>query len=301
MSNHKKISITKKRYTFGLALLFLGPIMLIAFGFTGDDDFSLAKQQILLRKIGHEILLHSGDSTSRVLPIKKIADGQYQLQFEKEFTFQPDSLVRITRRELEKDDLAANYVVNVRSCDGEGVLFGYAIFKTKQDSLIPCSGRMQPKGCYLVEIKFEKSEMVSLRKAYLIGGFSLFAILGLLLITPFRIRKRDSGSIIVESGTLQVGNTIFDPGKRLIVTFGVETELTPKENKLFRIFAASPNTIIERSRLQKEIWEDEGVIVGRSLDVFVSKLRKKLESDQSIQIVNIHGKGYRLETNDNQQ
>jgi DNA-binding response OmpR family regulator len=52
---------------------------------------------------------------------------------------------------------------------------------------------------------------------------------------------------------------------------------------------------VERSRIQKEIWEDEGVIVGRSLDVFISKLRKKLELDERVKIVVIRGMGYRLE------
>jgi len=61
------------------------------------------------------------------------------------------------------------------------------------------------------------------------------------------------------------------------------------------IFALSPNEMIERSRLQKEIWEDEGVIVGRSLDMFISKLRKKLELDPNCKIVAIRGKGYKLE------
>lgn len=52
---------------------------------------------------------------------------------------------------------------------------------------------------------------------------------------------------------------------------------------------------IERSRLQKEIWEDEGGIAGRSLDMFISKLRKKLEFDPNIRLVVIRGKGYKLE------
>ncbi|MDQ1149658.1 DNA-binding response OmpR family regulator [Sphingobacterium zeae] len=54
--------------------------------------------------------------------------------------------------------------------------------------------------------------------------------------------------------------------------------------------------MIIRSRLQKEIWEDEGVIVGRSLDMFISKLRKKLETVPDINIVVVRGKGYKLET-----
>jgi DNA-binding response OmpR family regulator len=57
----------------------------------------------------------------------------------------------------------------------------------------------------------------------------------------------------------------------------------------------SPNQTIARTRLQKEIWEDEGIIVGRSLDMFISKLRKKLEFDPNIKITVVRGKGYKLE------
>jgi DNA-binding response OmpR family regulator len=71
--------------------------------------------------------------------------------------------------------------------------------------------------------------------------------------------------------------------------------LTRTETRVLRIFALSPNETIERSRLQKEIWEDEGVIVGRSLDMFISKLRKKLEPDPNIRIAVIRGKGSKLE------
>jgi DNA-binding response OmpR family regulator len=71
--------------------------------------------------------------------------------------------------------------------------------------------------------------------------------------------------------------------------------LTGTETRLLLILAASPNQTIQRSRLQKEIWEDEGVIVGRSLDMFISKLRKKLELEPDTKIVVVRGKGYRLE------
>ena len=75
--------------------------------------------------------------------------------------------------------------------------------------------------------------------------------------------------------------------------------MTGTEARVLLIFALSPNETIARSRLQKEIWEDEGVIVGRSLDMFISKLRKKLEVDQNIKIVVIRGKGYKLEITSN--
>jgi DNA-binding response OmpR family regulator len=135
-------------------------------------------------------------------------------------------------------------------------------------------------------------------KAYLIGGISLFAFIGLLAVRPLRTRRPRGVRADTNAGVLKIGDTLFEPGKRQITISGIRTELTPKENKLLKIFADATGDLIERHRLQKEIWEDEGVIVGRSLDVFISKLRKKLEGDASIQIVNVHGKGYRLQIND---
>ncbi len=85
----------KRRYILPLLFLLTATVICAAFGFTGNENFDLAKRQILLRNIGHEILLHAGDSTSRVLPIREIAPHEYQLRFENEFSFETDSLVKI--------------------------------------------------------------------------------------------------------------------------------------------------------------------------------------------------------------
>ena len=59
--------------------------------------------------------------------------------------------------------------------------------------------------------------------------------------------------------------------------------------------AQHPNEVLSRDTLIAKVWEDEGVIVGRSLDVFISRLRKLLKGDDSVQIKTVHGVGYRLE------
>ncbi len=264
----------------------------------GTSDFDLAKQEILLRKIGHEVLLQAGDSTSRVLPVKKINEYQYQVRFEHQLSFQTDSLVKIIRRTLANDNVPDNYIVNVLNCSSKEVFFGYAAFSNEKDNIVPCSGRKQPAGCYIIDLKFQNHGLVTMQRGYLVGGASLFAFLGLMLVVPLKSRKRLIENNIASDDMITIGNTLFDAGNRQIIHSGIKTELTPKENKLLGIFAQSPNTIIERNRLQKEIWEDEGVIVGRSLDVFISKLRKKLENDPSIQLINIHGKGYKLQITD---
>ena len=72
-------------------------------------------------------------------------------------------------------------------------------------------------------------------------------------------------------------------------------EMTNKEAKLLQLFSSNVNKVISRDTIQKAIWEDEGYFVGRSLDVFISRLRKILSVDPAITIVNIHGVGYKLE------
>ncbi|WP_199118242.1 helix-turn-helix domain-containing protein [Pedobacter sp. ASV28] len=285
----------KNKSLFGLMLLW--PIILLCAGFSlsPNNDFDLAKQELLFRKIGHEILWHAGDSTSRVLPVKKIAGNEYQIRFENEFTFQPDSLVKIIRSALLKDHQINNYIVNVLNCSGKEVVFGYAIAKEEKNDIVPCSGRPQPKGCYLVSLKFQKAGMSLSQKDYLMGGIPLLAFVGLLFFRFGKMRGKQVG-LQPAHKVFKIGNTLFEVEKRSLVCAETTTVLTAKESKLLLIFAKSPNTIIERGRLQKEIWEDEGVIVGRSLDMFISKLRKKLEGDLSVQLINIHGKGYKLQT-----
>jgi DNA-binding response OmpR family regulator len=91
------------------------------------------------------------------------------------------------------------------------------------------------------------------------------------------------------------GSVVFDAQQRQLLINKKTIDLTGTETRLLLILALSPNETIERSRLQKELWEDEGIIVGRSLDMFISKLRKKLELDPNSNIVVIRGKGYKLE------
>ncbi len=249
----------------------------------------------MLRKIGHELLLQSGDSVSRVLPVKKIAENEYQISFEKEFSFQPDSLANTTRRLLANDPLTSDYVVNVINCGNSDVAYGYAISKNRKEDNIPCIGRIQPKACYIINIKFKQKVIDKAKNGYLFAGLPFLALVGFLFFKSGTTRKRKTLPDSKNTDTFTLGSVLFDAKNRKLTTTEKTIDLTGTETRLLLIFALSPNETIERSRLQKEIWEDEGVIVGRSLDMFISKLRKKLELDSNINIVVIRGKGYKLE------
>ena len=283
----------KRKYLLGLILLLFTAVIGVAFSMTGSDDFDIARREVLLRRIGHEILLQSGDSTSRVLPVKKIAENEYQISFENELSFQPDSLVNTTQRLLAKDPLARDYVVNVLNCANAGVAYGYAMSKNKKDDIVPCKGRMQPIACYMINIKFKPTGITAVRNEYFLGGLFFLGFVGFVLLRSVKPRRTLPDSRHNDMFTL--GSMSFDSETRKLMINGKSIDLTRTETRVLRIFALSPNETIERSRLQKEIWEDEGVIVGRSLDMFISKLRKKLEFDPNIKIVVIRGKGYKLE------
>jgi hypothetical protein len=259
---------------------------------TGNDDFDFARREILLRRIGHEILLQSGDSVSRVLPVKKIAKNEYQVSFENAFTFQPESLVKTTQRLLAKDPLASDYVVNVLNCANASVAYGYAISKNKKDDIVACIGRRQPIACYMINIKFKPTGIITAKNGYFLGALSFLGFVGFIFLIFVKPRKALPDS---QHAIFTLGSMSFDAETRKLMINGKTIDMTRTETRVLRIFALSPNEAIERSRLQKEIWEDEGVIVGRSLDMFISKLRKKLEFDPNIKIVVIRGKGYKLE------
>jgi hypothetical protein len=283
----------KRKYLFGLILLSFISVICAAFSMTGSDDFDIARREVLLRRIGHEVLLQSGDSISRVLPVKKVAENEYQITFENDLTFRPDSLVNTIRRLLAKDPLARDYVVNVLTCGNSSVAYGYAISKNKKDDIVPCRGRKQPRACYMINVKFKPTGINTAKNGYLLGSLPFLAFVGFIFFRSVKPRRALPDGQYTSIFTL--GSVLFDANNRKLIINEKTVDLTGTESRLLLIFALSPNETIERSRLQKEIWEDEGVIVGRSLDMFISKLRKKLELDPNINIVVIRGKGYKLE------
>lgn len=284
----------KRKYLIGLTLFFLFvAVICVAFCKEGRSDFDQARTEILLRRLGHELLLQAGDSTSRILPVEKVGEREYRIRFEQRLAFQPESLLNTTRVLLAKQPLVHDYVVNVLNCGTSDVVYGFAIAGDKRNDIVPCLGREQPKGCYTINIKFKPTRQSESKGVYIFGGLSALVFVAFLFFKPIGLRRGlddDQATEIFTFGAVQ-----FDPEQKQLKINNEITDLTRTEARLFHIFAGSPNQILPRERLQKEIWEDEGVIVGRSLDMFISKLRKKLEPDPHVNIVVVRSKGYRLE------
>ena len=86
----------------------------------------------------------------------------------------------------------------------------------------------------------------------------------------------------------------FDCKLQLLTRGRNKIKLTPKESGLLRLLCLHQNQVLERSLALREIWGDENYFSGRSMDVYISKLRKYLKDDKRVEIMGVHGKGYRL-------
>ncbi|PYF75995.1 response regulator transcription factor [Pedobacter nutrimenti] len=95
----------------------------------------------------------------------------------------------------------------------------------------------------------------------------------------------------------QIGNYVFDYTTQLIWFNGQQQKLSTKEAELLQLLCLKKNTVLTREEALLSIWHDDNYFNGRSMDVFLSKLRKYLKEDPKVEILNVHGKGYKLLVN----
>lgn len=108
------------------------------------------------------------------------------------------------------------------------------------------------------------------------------------------ILRRVRGKKEKEITMYKIGKFTFDTQKQTLVIDGVSKKLTTKESELLALLCAHMNEILERNYALKHIWIDDNYFNARSMDVYITKLRKLLKDDPQIEIINIHGKGYKL-------
>ncbi|MCQ2074096.1 MAG: response regulator transcription factor [Bacteroidaceae bacterium] len=112
------------------------------------------------------------------------------------------------------------------------------------------------------------------------------------------ILRRVNGKKNHEMSVYDIGGYVFDTKKQLL-SIGADTvKLTTKESELLALLCSHKNDILQRDYALKAIWVDDNYFNARSMDVYITKLRKHLKKDPNVEIINIHGKGYKLVTPD---
>ena len=108
------------------------------------------------------------------------------------------------------------------------------------------------------------------------------------------ILRRVHGKKNKDTSIYQIGRFTFDTQKQLLTIGDRQTKLTTKESELLSLLCAHANEILQRDFALKSIWIDDNYFNARSMDVYITKLRKHLKEDPDVEIINIHGKGYKL-------
>ena len=108
------------------------------------------------------------------------------------------------------------------------------------------------------------------------------------------VLRRVCGKKNKENTLYKIGRFQFDTQKQLLTIDDQQTKLTTKESELLSLLCSHQNEILQRDFALKTVWTDDNYFNARSMDVYITKLRKHLKADDSIEIINIHGKGYKL-------
>ena len=271
----------KTAYFFIFTLLVL--ILFVSCNKNIKSNYTAETAKVALRAVGHDLLLQHNDSVSLVLPIVKLEENKYELSFQEQLEINPDSLLKGIFKNFKNTNLPNNYIVEVKNCLTNEVSYSYQIKAEKEKNIIPCRGRNLPLDCYTIQVIFE----IRVKKS------PLYWLLPIVLIGILLFIKRKNGS--KKTNFISIGKYHFYEDQNRLKISDITINLTKKECEIITILSKNKNQVVKRELLVKEIWEDNGVIVGRSLDAYISKLRKKFEHDDSIKISNIHGVGYKLE------
>lgn len=263
---------------------------LFFFTFQGCKDESTLiepdRVEVIMRRIGHNILLSSNDSISLVRPIDRTGD-KYRIKFESNFSFLPDDLVNTIDSVVKTALPYEDYLVQVQACETNEVVYSYEINQTSLYPEVACKTREQPEACYEIVVQFIPKE----EETTSILLISIIVIIVLACIGMYVYFKNDRPS---NGDKIVLGAYLYDPKNMTLTLVNNTIELTSKESELLNLLYESVNETIDRDTILNKVWGDEGDYVGRTLDVYVSKLRKKLENDSSIQLKNIRGIGYKL-------
>lgn len=263
--------------------------------------------KVELRTISHEFLLQLNDSTSRILPIEKIG-GRYVVKFENEFAFEPDLLLFSVFKIYKEKNIQENFIVEVENCETKDLVHSFQVSQIEDMAMTPCRMRGIPKACYVFYFT-EVENMVLLPENYIAENDDvpmtsksstttyIYSFIFLLLASAgyyyYKTKETESEEVL-PSDIYQISEYQFDK-KAMTLTFNDKpTELSIKETDLLALLYSNENKTLEREYILNKVWEDEGSYVGRTLDVYISKLRKKLEQDGQVKIINVRGVGYRF-------
>lgn len=121
-----------------------------------------------------------------------------------------------------------------------------------------------------------------------------FSMDELLMRVQAILRRTLGGEVGKEKDEFSLGKYTFHFNKQILSADGEDQKLTSKESELLKLLCENQNSVLERTVALNKIWKDDTFYNARSMDVYITKLRKYLKGDSNIQIQNVHGRGFKL-------
>ena len=110
-------------------------------------------------------------------------------------------------------------------------------------------------------------------------------------------RSSQNNSIGGKNNIYQLGQLVFDYNRQILTIDETDQKLTSKEAELLKLLCENLNQVLDRSEALNRIWYDDSYFNARSMDVYVTKLRKYLKADPNVELLNVHGVGFKLIVN----
>ncbi|MEL6732252.1 MAG: winged helix-turn-helix domain-containing protein [Bacteroidota bacterium] len=245
---------------------------------------------LAVRSIGDELLKSNNDFRTPVPPVQQVDLETYNLTFDQPIEIDPDKLVGLSLEFLHAE-IARKSIVNVYEGDTDEMVYGFEIDHLEKQN-IPCLGRVLAASHYRIEFSFFDDPGIQLLytniPAISTASASLFFVfLGFL----FRQKKEP---VIQNEQVIQWNGITLDLAYNQVTQGAHEVSLTEKETQILAILFKHGGNLVSREHFIEEVWLKEGIVTARSLDMYISRLRKKTAPLADIQIVNQHGKGYYL-------
>ena len=153
---------------------------------SGEDKSFSENVKVILRDVGHQLLLSNKDSTSLVLPVTEVDRSKYRISFQNKLAIEPGNLVSIIQKNFKKTSLSSNYLVEVINCTTHEVAYSYKMKNTKENNIISCIGRVLEENCYTIEISFKDHKTIESNQTILY----VLAIIAFMILLFIFYRRR---------------------------------------------------------------------------------------------------------------
>lgn len=187
------------------------------------------------------------------------------------------------------------------------------VYNAEDDSLVHVTSVKSPATTPFEDLKIEADAthknfavMFPTRESFLVGKNDLIlitlivlALIALFIYNYFDINPFSNTNNSLNTNQISLGACTLDTHNQILNVGKTSHQLTYKENQILKLFFENPNQVIERKVFLENIWEQDGFFVARSMDVFISKIRKYLKAEESVRIENLRSIGYRLVINQN--